>query len=202
MLDDGNTSRELTSGKVQVEGNASANQWMIGLAPYVFIIGASTVLYHYANKISYTPISGQMGPEEWPKLIIGLLMAICAFEIARRLLAAVKSRGFARAVHPDADEGFSQQMEAHPLLVLAAAVVTVVYLLLFDVLGFFTGTILYVACVMWIGGVRRPLLVAVLSLVMTFGFSLFFLKLIYVALPLGMGPFEQISLFIIKLIGV
>ncbi len=164
------------------------------------MIGIGIVLYHYANQIAYTPISGQMGPERWPKIIIGLFIAICAFEAIRRGVALVKNSNTSEAASDD--DGFSQQMEAHPLLVVAAAAVTVAYLLLFDVLGFFISTILYVGCVMWIGGVHRPLLVAILSLAMSVGFSFFFLKLIYVALPLGQEPFMQISLLVMKLIGV
>lgn len=174
--------------------------WLTELGPYVFMIGIGVVLYHYANRIVYTPISGQMGPERWPKIVLGLFIAICAFEAIRRGVALLR-KGVSRAVSDD-DGGFSQHMEAHPLLVVAAAAVTVAYLLLFDVLGFFTATILYVASVMWIGGVHRPLLVAVLSLAMSFGFSFFFLKLIYVALPLGQGPFMQVSLLVMKLVGV
>ena len=99
------------------------------------------------------------------------------------------------------DEGFSQRMEAHPLLVAAATAATVGYLLLFDLVGFFVATVLYVAAVMWIGGVRRPVFLGLLSLAISFGFSFFFMKLIYVALPLGEGPFAQISLIVMKLVG-
>jgi putative tricarboxylic transport membrane protein len=175
-------------------------KWLRELGPYVLIIGVAVALYRVAAQISYVEIPGQMGPERWPKIIIGLLIAVCAFEIVRRIVQSVRPRPAADAASMD-DEGFSQQMEAHPLLVAAATATTVGYLLLLNILGFFTATILYLALVMWIGGVRRPVFVGLLSLAISFAFSFFFMKLIYVALPLGEGPFARISLIVMKLVG-
>ena len=84
---------------------------------------------------------------------------------------------------------------------LDVAFATVGYLLLFDLVGFFVATALYLVAVMWIGGVRRPVFLGLLSLAISFAFSFFFMKLIYVALPLGEGPFARISLIVMKLVG-
>jgi len=173
-------------------------KWLRELGPYVLIVGVAIVLYRVASQISYTEIPGQMGPERWPKIIIALLICVCAFEIVRRVVVTLRPRP---AAEPAEDEGFSQQMEAHPMLVAAATAATVGYLLLLGVLGFFTASVLYLAAVMWIGGVRRPVFLGVLSLTISFAFSFFFMTLIYVALPLGEGPFARISLIVMKLVG-
>jgi putative tricarboxylic transport membrane protein len=55
---------------------------------------------------------------------------------------------------------------------------------------------------MWLGGVRRPVFVPLMSVIMGFAFAFIFLNLIYVALPLGQGPFTQVSLVVMKLVGV
>lgn len=177
-------------------------KWLRDLGPYVLIIGAAIALYRVASEISYTEIPGQMGPERWPKIIIALLIGVCAFEIVRRIVVSIRPpRPVANTADEIGDEGFSQQMEAHPMLVAAATAATVGYLLLLGLLGFFIATILYLAAVMWIGGVRRPVFLGVLSLGISFAFSFFFMKLIYVALPLGEGPFKTISLIVMKLVG-
>ncbi len=176
-------------------------KWLRELGPYVLIICAAIALYRVAAQISYAEIPGQMGPERWPKIIIALLIGVCGFEIVRRILVSVRPRSAANAADDAGDEGFSQQMEAHPLLVAAATAATVAYLLLLGLLGFFIATILYLAAVMWIGGVRRPVFLGLLSLGISFVFSFFFMKLIYVALPLGEGPFAKISLIVMKLVG-
>lgn len=176
-------------------------KWLRELGPYVLIVGAAIFFYHVASEISYTEISGQMGPERWPKIIIGLLIAVCVFEILRRIVVSVRPRSVVAGEDDLADEGFSQRMEAHPLLVVAATAATVGYLLLFDLVGFFVATIMYLAAVMRIGGVRKPALLASLSLIISFAFSFFFMKLVYVALPLGKGPFAKISLIVMTLVG-
>lgn len=189
------------SGNAENGGPASLTRWVSDLGPYVFIICVGIGLYYIADQISYAAIPGQMGPERWPKIIVGLMMAICAFEIIRRLVVA--NIGRAAAAPAEAEEGgFSQQMEAHPLLVAGASAATIAYLLVLDICGFFVSTILYLICVMWLGGVRRPLFVCLLSVALGFAFSFFFMKLIFVALPLGEGPFAQISLFVMALLGV
>ncbi|WP_040298510.1 tripartite tricarboxylate transporter TctB family protein [Afipia sp. 1NLS2] len=175
-------------------------KWLRELGPYILIIGAAIYFYRVASEIPYTEIPGQMGPERWPKIIIALLIAVCAFEVVRRIFVSVRPRPVSDAAS-EADEGFSQQMEAHPLLVAAATAATVGYLLLFDLVGFFVATALYLVAVMWIGGVRRPVFLGLLSLAISFAFSFFFMKLIYVALPLGEGPFARISLIVMKLVG-
>jgi len=175
-----------------------ALKWLRELGPYVLIIGVAIALYQIASRISYTEIPGQMGPERWPKIIIALLICVSGFEIVRRIIVSVRPRNAAETVD---DEGFSQQMEAHPMLVAAATAATVGYLLLLGLLGFFTATVLYLAAVMWIGGVRKPALLGLLSISFGFVFSFFFMTLIYVALPLGEGPFAQISLIVMKLVG-
>jgi putative tricarboxylic transport membrane protein len=55
---------------------------------------------------------------------------------------------------------------------------------------------------MWLGGFRRPGWVAVLSVMLSVFLTFVFMKLIFVALPLGQGPFEKISLTIMSLVGV
>ena len=176
-------------------------KWLREIGPYALIICVATALYRVAAQISYAEVPGQMGPERWPKIILVLLIAVCAFEMVRRIIKSVRPRPAVDAAGDLDDEGFSQQMEAHPVLVAAATAATVGYLLLFDLVGFFIATVLYLAVVMWIGGVRKPVFLGLLSLAISFAFSFFFMKLIYVALPLGEGPFAQISLFVMKLVG-
>jgi putative tricarboxylic transport membrane protein len=177
-------------------------KWLRELGPYALIICIAIAFYKVATEISYVEVPGQMGPERWPKIILLLLMAVCAFEMVRRIIQSVRPRPAAADAAGDMDdEGFSQQMEAHPLLVAAATAATVGYLLLLGLVGFFTATVLYMAAVMWIGGVRRPVFLGLLSLGISFAFSFFFMKLIYVALPLGEGPFARISLIVMKLVG-
>lgn len=185
--------------KSRSETPTSAVRWAADVGPYLVMIGIGAVLYYFASHITYQAISGQMGPERWPKIVVGLFIAVCAYEAIRRIIVA--ARGVPVKQNDESDDGFSQQMEAHPVLVAWAAGATVAYLLALDFVGFFTATVIYCASIMWLGGVRRPLFVSVAAVIMGFFFSFFFLNLIYVALPLGQGPFMKVSLIVMKLVG-
>ena len=186
--------------KPRADALMSAAQWAANIGPYLVMIGIGVVLFYFASHIAYQQVPGQMGPERWPKIVIGLFIAVCAYEAIRRIVVA--TRGLSAKQGDESDDGFSQQMEAHPILVAWAGGATVAYLLLLDYLGFFTATVVYCASIMWLGGVRRPVFVPVMSVIMGFAFAFIFLNLIYVALPLGQGPFTQVSLVVMKLVGV
>ena len=79
---------------------------------------------------------------------------------------------------------------------------SIIYLVALDYCGFAFSTAIYSGCLMWLGGFRRLGYVAILAVLLTFFFSFVFMKIIFVALPLGQGPFEKISLFVMSLVGV
>ncbi|MFL1874774.1 tripartite tricarboxylate transporter TctB family protein [Hansschlegelia beijingensis] len=168
------------------------------LAAYVIILIVGVSLYAVADRIAYTKFPGQIGPDQWPKLIIIVMISVCLFEIGRKLLASPAVEQPASEV-----EGWEEEDEAGPpRTVFAAIAITVVYLLTLGIVGFVIGTLFYVAGLMWLGGTRRPGTVAVLSLGITAFFAFFFMKLIYVALPTGISPFSWVSFAVMKLLGV
>lgn len=167
------------------------------LAPYVIILIVGVSLYAVADRIAYTKIPDQIGPDLWPKLIIMVMISVCLFEIGRKLLASPAAEQPASEV-----EGWEEEEAGPPRTVFAAVAITVVYLLTLNIVGFVIGTLFYVGGLMWLGGTRRPGTVAVLSLGITAFFAFFFMKLIYVALPTGISPFSWVSFAVMKLLGV
>jgi putative tricarboxylic transport membrane protein len=69
-------------------------------------------------------------------------------------------------------------------------------------LGFFLSTLVYLAAFMWIGGFRRPVAVAVASVVGSLAFMFVFMKVVYVSLPLGHEPFSQVTFLLMRLMGI
>jgi hypothetical protein len=69
-------------------------------------------------------------------------------------------------------------------------------------IGFFTATAIFLAAFPWIGGLRRPVLAVSISLAGTITLALVFLKVAYISLPLGEGPFRALSLGLMRLLGV
>lgn len=176
------------------------SQKLRDIAPYLIVLCVAVYLYYVADHIAYAAIPDQMGPERWPKIIICLLGLVCAFEVVRRSFVPA-----AAEVTEQPDE-FEQELlvppQTHIPLVFCTIIATIAYLLVLDRFGFAFSTVIYAACLMWFGGFRRLGWVAVLSVMLSVFLTFVFMKLIFVALPLGQGPFEKISLTVMSLVGV
>jgi putative tricarboxylic transport membrane protein len=88
------------------------------------------------------------------------------------------------------------------VLIVSGIVLTVLYVLVIERLGFFLTTFLYLAAFTWIGRYRRPVIVLVSSLVGSLFFMFMFMKVVYVSLPLGQGPFSQVTFLLMRLMGI
>jgi putative tricarboxylic transport membrane protein len=181
-----------------------AIQKLRDVAPYVIVLCGAAYLYYVTDHIAYAPIPGQMGPERWPKIIVGVLAFVCAIEIVRRLVmpAAAVPAPTGEDTPGETEDEWLRPKQTHTALVFGTIVASIAYLFVLDYCGFAFSTVVYSACLMWLGGFRRPGYVAILAVLLTVFLSFVFMKLIFVALPLGQGPFEKISLLVMSLVGV
>ncbi len=177
--------------------------------PYAVMLLVAGLLYYAATLIDAPGgLSGtRIGPDVWPKAIIGAMAALCIYEIVKRLLigaagdAGGLTEGLVRA--PDTADAepvvpktsVDNRKLAAGLALIAGFVIGVVYL------GFFAATALFLALFSWVGGYRRPLPVALASVLGAFILLVIFMRVAYVSLPLGVGPFHSLSTFILQLIG-
>jgi putative tricarboxylic transport membrane protein len=60
----------------------------------------------------------------------------------------------------------------------------------------------YVAAFIALGGYRRWGVVAAVSVIGTVLLLFFFMKVVYVSLPLGQEPFLQVTLLLMKIMGI
>ena len=63
--------------------------------PHGLLLAATVLLYAVASRIASNVGAGRIGPDAWPKAILVLMGALCAWEIVRRL--ATRPRGAAGA---------------------------------------------------------------------------------------------------------
>ena len=183
--------------------------------PHTVLLLIAGLLYYAASLIDTAGAGGtRIGPDFWPRVIIGAMAALCIYEIGKRLIsgnardAAGLIAGLDRA--PLEIEGAPATAEtpvttdAQPdhrrlaagLVLIAAFVFGVTYV------GFFVGTALFLALFSWIGGYRRALPVALVSVIGAFVLLVIFMRIAYISLPLGVGPFQQLSVLLLRLIGV
>jgi putative tricarboxylic transport membrane protein len=169
--------------------------------PYLFVLGGAVAFFGFANRIEYAPIPGQIGPDVWPKLILGLLMAVCCIQIGRLLF--VPSTG-AASPEPSSLQ-VSPELETpaeNPVRVGGVIATSIVYLLLLQTGGFFLCTLVYTAGLLALGGLRHPARIAAIACAITVFFTFTFMKVIFVSLPIGVEPFAQVSLAVMSLLGI
>jgi cytochrome c oxidase subunit IV len=79
---------------------------------------------------------------------------------------------------------------------------TLAYVLLVGMLGFFLATAAYLAAFVAVGGYRRWGVIGACALGGSLAMVVVFMKIVYVSLPLGAGPFRALSLSLLVLLGV
>lgn len=184
------------------------------VVPHAVMLVVSAALYWCATRID-ADTGGRIGPDVWPKAIIVFMGLLCAYEIVKRLVVktefAAKGLLSGSEVPPSAlGEGRAEGRAADPapppsqgrgmlfggIAVIAAYVITVPWI------GFFVATLAFLGVFPWIGGLRRPVAVAITALAGTLVLAVVFLKVAYISLPLGEGPFREVSLALLRVLGV
>jgi putative tricarboxylic transport membrane protein len=137
----------------------------------------------------------ELGPRFWPRLCLAVMLALTALDAALAFRAARLPPGAAdQAVVTRAPESMGL-LSAGIALVIAYAVATVL-------IGFPLGTVIFLAAFSYVGGYRHmPSL-----LVIAFGTAVvllyIFVYLVYISLPLGMGPFLDMNVALYRLLGI
>lgn len=179
------------------------------ILPYGVVLAIAVYLYRVAEHFNFTPTEGRLGPDFWPKLVLILMIAVCAYEIVKTLLFGQREvEGVLESVieevegEKELEKPAGTGQKTYPGLLVGGVALTLVYVLLFDILGFFLDTLLYVALFIYLGRYRRIGVILVTSLVTSLAFMFVFMKIVYVSLPIGVKPFSEVSLFLMSLMGI
>lgn len=165
---------------------------------------AAAMIYWAATRID-VDTGGRIGPAAWPKAILVIMALLCLYEIVKRL--ATRSAASATGVlggmagSPGAAPAEEQARE-HPRKLAGGIALVVAYVVGASWLGFFVSTALFLAIFPWIGGYRRVFVSASVAIAGSFLLIVIFMRVAYVSLPLGEGPFKALSLALLRLIGV
>ena len=176
--------------------------------PYLVVLAAATWLLILTNRLEFNASGGRIGPDFWPRAILVMAMITCAWEIGKTFLVGHKKSDLAGVLgtvvkdNPDWEEPEEPESVRHPRLLLAGIGLTVGYLFAIETLGFFLCTALYLGLFMWIGRYRRVGVIVTTSLVGSLAFVFMFMKVVYVSLPLGTGPFAQVSFLLMRVLGI
>ena len=177
------------------------------MLPYAIVGSAAAYLFYVATQIDFHRRAGTLGPDAWPKLVLGLLVAVCAYEILRRLLAPARGDAGARGVLQEMVErsgadAAEPEAPKRPLILLSGVVLTAVYVWSLPRLGFVLATAPYLVAFIAIGGYRRWPVNLLVSVAGTLAMMFFFMKVVYVSLPLGQEPLAQVMIGLMRLMGI
>jgi putative tricarboxylic transport membrane protein len=164
----------------------------------VMLVGA-VLLYWAATRID-ADTGGRIGPAVWPKTIIVIMGLLCAYEVVKRLLWPAAGEVKA-VVIPGAEEGGEKVVREHPRKLYGGIAIIAAYVVAVPWLGFFVTTALFLAAFPWVAGLRRPLLATVLGVGGSLLLVVVFMRVAYISLPFGEGPFRALSLALLRAIG-
>ena len=170
-------------------------------AAYIIILGVAIYFWIVAENFQYERVPGRIGPDAWPKIVLVLMIATCLWQIARVVIfgaqpvPADEADEEAPIVPPDAGNFVH--------LAWIGIAITAAYAYLMPLVGFFASTVLFIAVIAAVAGrFRKPVPLIVTSFVAPIVLMFVFMRIVYIALPLGRGAFKELSLVLLKVLGV
>jgi putative tricarboxylic transport membrane protein len=173
--------------------------------PYAAVMIVAGYLYWLALQFEFPEVPGRLGPDAWPKMVLGLLLLTC-------LVGLVKSfrRTDASVEHGAAPDGpallpgdIAVEEDLGPSrygLVAMGFALFLAYPVALEYLGFPIATFLLMLLFMVVGQWRNVVGILLVSLLGTLLLFYIFRGVVYVSLPLGTGQFQQFTLWLAQLL--
>ncbi len=162
-------------------------------APLLAALGAVILArYFIAPGVDLDGMArGVVGPGTWPKIML-YCAAACAAAVFVRNLLALRQTAPTRAQGPGYDD--AKLLGGMGLLVAYGVAITLV--------GMAWATAAFLAAWLVLSGLRRPLAVALVSVLGTAGVLYLFVKVCLMPLERGKGPFEQATIVLYRVLGI
>ena len=158
-------------------------------APAAGVLLSAWLLFG-TRGLDHVARGGQLGPGFWPRVVLVGLGLTCLVKLASE-----------RRTNRAADEAGTLAVISRRKLTEAIAAI-VAYVLLTPVLGFPFVTAAFIATFMVLCGSRSLAAVAANAVVGTVLLLYLFIKLVYLPLPKGEGPFETLTLLLYRMLGI
>jgi putative tricarboxylic transport membrane protein len=161
---------------------AAAAAWLLGR-------------YFIAPGVDDGMARGIVGPATWPKVML-YCAAACALALFLRGVVSVVRRSPPASAQDDAATGYHEGRSACAIaLILAYGIAIPLIGMAWATAAFFAGWLL-------LGGVRRPLLLALVPIVGTVALLYLFAKVSLMPLDRGRGVFEQATVALYRVLGI
>ena len=161
--------------------------WLKLTAGPIFFVIFAAVVYVYSDRSIDPAPPGQLGAAFWPKMCLaGILLAagLKAFELFR-------SRG-----RSSGEGGECKEMDNGKLALMMLLLVLVVPAI--GLIGFPLASVLFFVLFLHLAGLKKPLTLALVSVLGTVGLIYVFVKIVYIPLPRGEWLFDDLTLLIYR----
>ncbi|MGA0532590.1 tripartite tricarboxylate transporter TctB family protein [Hansschlegelia sp. KR7-227] len=185
---------------------SSLSLWRLrAAAPYLAAFAAAVWLWTLTQDLDLSMSGDRAGPDLWPKMILLVMLGAAALGALQALLGA-PGDGSLRDQLTSAPDGAEVEAgeTARPSTarLLAAVGLLLVFPLVIEWTGFLALTAVTLFAQMWIGGYRKPGTAAVIAVVGAAILFFLFQRVVYLSLPLGVGPFADLTHVAMSLFGV
>ena len=185
--------------------SVNAGRRYLSALPYVAVLAAAAFFLYLASRIDFTAPRGRIGPDFWPRAVLGLMVLVCVYEIVKRVMftRADEVVGVAQALLQAAgEEEDAGQGQGSLWRLLGGGAATLAYVLLVSVFGFFLSTFAFIAAFIVLGGYGRWGVALMAAGIGSLVLVTIFMKIVYVSLPLGEGPFRAVSVTLMGALGI
>lgn len=158
----------------------------------ILIFLAAIYLYFLTDKLEAFSPPGQLGPAFWPKVSLMLLMAGClikAGELFRERKQKIVLEEKASLLPP---------VNLRRLIIMVGLVIFSVIGM--DLLGFLLANFLFLIFFMAVTGVKKKSSLLFISLFGTILLLYLFVKIVYLPLPRGQGIFNDLTIYLYRLL--
>lgn len=176
------------------------------ILPEIVLIVVAAYLWYRTGEFRQVP-PGELGPDFWPQLLTLLIAVTAGVRAVYKVLALRRAAAAGdpapaadAAAAPGVDEG-----DAEPIFRDKAAIamaLAVGYVLGVIYLGYPLATAVFLAAFLRLSGKRNWLLVAPVSIGGALLFSYVFQKIVFVALPTGVGIFDTFTVWLYQVVGI
>lgn len=187
---------------------------LVRALPFVVTLGVGLWLWHVAGGFALAR-PGQVGPEIWPRAILVLLIASAVVGALQALVrgadegsASALIKSATKAVGREGEIEADLQIEAgdpskrRPLWAGVGIALLLGFVAVVPYLGFTLSTFLLMVGVILCAGYQKPLVAGITAAAGTLAFFVVFQRIVYVSLPLGVGPFKELSTALMAAFGV
>jgi putative tricarboxylic transport membrane protein len=176
----------------QVAAREQPGSRLARLGPYLVLLAATSFLFADSLRIRSTTTSTDLGAAFWPRAILALLL-LCTL---LRLAIVARERRVASAA------AAADEPPADLRAVAIAFGLIVAYVWLSATIGFALATFGYLLVMAFVLGCRNRVVPLAVALSSTLVLLYFFVRFVYVPLPLGDGVWAELSVALFHTLGL